>query len=52
VPIVGNPIKFSATPIEYRRPPPLLGEHTREVLRGVLGLDEAEVDAFAEQGAL
>jgi crotonobetainyl-CoA:carnitine CoA-transferase CaiB-like acyl-CoA transferase len=52
VPMVANPIKFSDTPIEYRRPPPLLGEHTREVLRDVLRLDEAEVDALAREGAI
>ena len=49
VPQVGNPVKFSATPIEYRRPPPLLGEHTREVLREVLRLDEAEIDALPDK---
>jgi crotonobetainyl-CoA:carnitine CoA-transferase CaiB-like acyl-CoA transferase len=30
---IGNPIKFSETPVSYRLPPPLLGEHTSEVLR-------------------
>jgi len=52
VPLVGNPIKFSDTPVEYRRPPPLLGEHTREVLREVLRLDEREIDALAQQGVI
>jgi crotonobetainyl-CoA:carnitine CoA-transferase CaiB-like acyl-CoA transferase len=52
VPMVANPIKFSDTPIEYRRPPPLLGEHTREVLREVLRLDEPEIDALVRQGAI
>ena len=52
VPMVANPIKFSDTPIEYRRPPPLLGEHTREVLREVLRLDEPAIDALAQQGAI
>ncbi|MES1162005.1 MAG: CoA transferase, partial [Rhizobacter sp.] len=31
--LVASPMKFSATPVQYRRPPPLLGEHTEEVLR-------------------
>jgi crotonobetainyl-CoA:carnitine CoA-transferase CaiB-like acyl-CoA transferase len=35
--LVANPIRFSATPIAYRRPPPLLGEHGQEVLRDWLG---------------
>jgi len=30
--LVASPMKFSATPVQYRRPPPLLGEHTDEVL--------------------
>ncbi len=32
---IGNPIKFSATPVSYRLPPPMLGEHTAEVLRAL-----------------
>ena len=33
LPLVGSPLKFSSTPVEYRLPPPLLGEHTEQVLR-------------------
>ena len=33
VTLVASPMKLSATPVQYRRPPPLLGEHTAEVLR-------------------
>jgi len=33
LPLVGSPLKMSATPVEYRLPPPLIGEHTEEVLR-------------------
>jgi crotonobetainyl-CoA:carnitine CoA-transferase CaiB-like acyl-CoA transferase len=43
---IGNPIKFSETPVSYRLPPPLLGEHTREVLRE-LGYSEEEVRAMS-----
>ncbi|MCI0478137.1 MAG: CoA transferase, partial [Anaerolineales bacterium] len=39
---VGNPIQFSATPVTYRRHPPLLGEHTDEILCQ-LGLSAAEI---------
>ena len=43
VPLVANPIKFSRTPIAYDAPPPLLGEHTDEVLRALLGKSDAQI---------
>lgn len=43
-PGIASPMRFSETPVEYRRAPPLLGQHTREVLVEMLGLGEAEVD--------
>ena len=42
VPLVANPIRLSASPLAYSMPPPLLGQHTEEILRGLLGLPEAE----------
>jgi formyl-CoA transferase len=44
--MVANPMKLSRTPIEHRRSPPLLGEHTDEVLGGVLGMDRDEIAAL------
>ncbi len=35
--MIGNPVKFSATPVTYRRHPPMCGEHTDEILRELLG---------------
>jgi glutaryl-CoA transferase len=32
---IGNPVKFSSTPVSYRLPPPLLGEHTSKVLQSI-----------------
>src|SRR5690606_35058505 len=32
LPLVASPMKLSATPVDYRQPPPMLGEHTDEVL--------------------
>ncbi|MEN5033005.1 CaiB/BaiF CoA-transferase family protein [Pseudomonas sp. Ps21-P2] len=52
VPQVASPIRLSATPVEYRRAPPLLGEHTLEVLTGLLGLPDAEVIALRQRGVL
>jgi len=43
VDMIGNPIKMSATPVTYRRPPPTLGEHTDEVLNEVFGLTQGEI---------
>jgi formyl-CoA transferase len=44
---VASPMRFSATPVEYSAPPPLLGQHTREVLSGVLGISDKELDRLA-----
>lgn len=52
VPQVASPIRLSATPVEYRRAPPLLGEHTWEVLTGVLGLLDADVMKLREAGVV
>ncbi|MBU6489144.1 MAG: CoA transferase, partial [Burkholderiales bacterium] len=45
-PLVRNPIRMSATPPQVRSAPPLLGEHTDEVLRDVLGYDPAAIAAL------
>jgi crotonobetainyl-CoA:carnitine CoA-transferase CaiB-like acyl-CoA transferase len=37
--LIGNPIKFSETPVTYRQAPPLCGEHTDAVMRDWLGED-------------
>ena len=42
VELVASPLRLSATPVQYRRAPPLLGQHTDEVLAEV-GLDAAEI---------
>ena len=52
VPQVASPIRLSKTPVEYRHAPPLLGEHTGEVLERVLGLDTASVELLRESGVL
>jgi len=52
VPLVGSPIKLSATPVAYAAAPPLLGQHTREVLAQVLGRSASEIDALAASGVI
>jgi len=52
LPQVGTPIKFSATPPEYGRPPPLLGEHTAVVLREWLALDDDAIARLAARGVI
>jgi crotonobetainyl-CoA:carnitine CoA-transferase CaiB-like acyl-CoA transferase len=47
LPLVASPIRLSGTPVEYRYPPPLLGEHTRAVLSEVLKLDAAELERLS-----
>jgi crotonobetainyl-CoA:carnitine CoA-transferase CaiB-like acyl-CoA transferase len=52
IPLVASPMKLSGTPVEYQRPPPLLGEHTEEVLGEVLGLTSADFQALRADGVL
>jgi crotonobetainyl-CoA:carnitine CoA-transferase CaiB-like acyl-CoA transferase len=52
VPMVASPIRLSGTPISHDVAPPTLGEHTREVLTGLLGMDDAEVVALRDKGVI
>jgi crotonobetainyl-CoA:carnitine CoA-transferase CaiB-like acyl-CoA transferase len=46
IPLVANPIKYSRTPVSQNTPPPLLGEHTEEILAEVLGKSAADLEAL------
>jgi crotonobetainyl-CoA:carnitine CoA-transferase CaiB-like acyl-CoA transferase len=48
--VIANPVKLSATPPDYRSPPPVLGEHSDHVLGGLLGMSAAEIAALREKG--
>jgi formyl-CoA transferase len=52
VPQVRNPARFSRSALEYPRAPPLLGEHTEQILRKVLGYSEKELAEIKSSGAI
>jgi crotonobetainyl-CoA:carnitine CoA-transferase CaiB-like acyl-CoA transferase len=52
LPLLANPIRLSGTPVQYRMRPPALGEHTDEVLREVLGCDDARIAALRAAGVV
>ncbi|MDP8206858.1 MAG: CaiB/BaiF CoA-transferase family protein [Candidatus Electryonea clarkiae] len=50
--LCGIPIKYSDTPATIRRPPPLIGEHTEEILSDILGYDSERIDDLRQDGVL
>ncbi|SIS74680.1 CaiB/BaiF CoA transferase family protein [Neptunomonas antarctica] len=52
VPSVANPVKFSKTPITYRQAPPVLGEHSEQVLKSVLDMTEKDIEKLCNQGVI
>lgn len=48
---IGCPIQFSRTPTQITRPAPMLGEHSRELLKEY-GYKDSEIDAFVAQGVI
>ena len=50
--LVASPLRLARTPPEYRLPPPILGEHTAEVLREVLGLSDVELAQLRADGTI
>lgn len=52
VAMVRNPVRFSATPVGAGHAAPVLGEHTRTVLQGLLGLDRARLAELEAQGVV
>ncbi len=50
--VIANPVKLSATPPTYRSAPPVLGEHTEEVLSGLLGMTAEEIAALRAKAIL
>lgn len=52
IPLIGSPLKLSATPVRYRRPPPRLGEHTDEVLQTLLNIGDSERQTLRKAGII
>jgi crotonobetainyl-CoA:carnitine CoA-transferase CaiB-like acyl-CoA transferase len=49
-PSVASPMRFSATPLEFKAPPPTLGQHTDEILRRMLGMSVADIAQLRAEG--
>jgi crotonobetainyl-CoA:carnitine CoA-transferase CaiB-like acyl-CoA transferase len=52
VDLIGNPLKFSATPVTYQGAPPVLGQHTKDVLSSLLGLTDADLARLLADGVI
>jgi crotonobetainyl-CoA:carnitine CoA-transferase CaiB-like acyl-CoA transferase len=52
VPLIGSPMKFSGTPIRHEKAPPVLGQHTDEILEHTLGMSAEERARLRASGAL
>ncbi|MBC3876571.1 CoA transferase [Undibacterium sp. FT79W] len=52
VKLVGSPMKLSATPPDYQSPPPLLGQHTDQILKSVLGYDDEQLSLLRQRGII
>ena len=52
IPLVASPIRLSGTPVQYRSAPPVLGQHSRQILSEVLGLSASDIRDLIEQGVV
>ena len=50
--LIGNPIKFSRTPVSYRHSPPELGQHTSRILSERLGFSDKQIEQYRQQGII
>jgi crotonobetainyl-CoA:carnitine CoA-transferase CaiB-like acyl-CoA transferase len=50
--VTGSPLRLSETPVEYKLPPPLLGQHTDEVLTGLLGMGRLDIERLRAQAVI
>jgi crotonobetainyl-CoA:carnitine CoA-transferase CaiB-like acyl-CoA transferase len=52
VDLIGNPIKYAATPVDYALPPPSCGQHTDEVLTELLAMPAAEIAGLRKRDVI
>jgi crotonobetainyl-CoA:carnitine CoA-transferase CaiB-like acyl-CoA transferase len=52
LPMVASPMRFSGTPLEHKLAPPVLGQHTDEVLRELLGKSAGQIAALRAEGVI
>jgi crotonobetainyl-CoA:carnitine CoA-transferase CaiB-like acyl-CoA transferase len=50
--LLSSPIRLSETPVSYRHAPPMLGQHTDEVLTEVLGKSAADIEKLKADGTV
>ena len=50
VKVIANPVRLSETPADYRLPPPMLGEHTQEILQDLLGIGAKKMASLKAKG--
>ncbi len=50
--MVNTPVKYSESKPSIRSVPPMLGQHTDEILREILGLNESEIEKLKAEGAV
>jgi crotonobetainyl-CoA:carnitine CoA-transferase CaiB-like acyl-CoA transferase len=48
--VVANPVRFSATPARSDQAPPCLGQHTTEILGGLLGIPDGRLGELRDAG--
>ena len=50
--LIASPMRFSETPVTYRHAPPLVGQHTEEVLREKLGLSDEDLATLRDKDVI
>lgn len=50
--LVNTPVKYSYSEPSIRTPPPLLGQHTDEILKDILGMDATEIEKLKAEGVV